>query len=422
MSRVKLEPRAGPCRSQAVATSKISPGASIMTCASVATILLPREKNRRCDFCHILAAKLLRCSGCAEYFYCGAKCQTLQWPVHKRLCKRLSKYGASTAVQALAEHEKLEALLLSHLIARLDVDSQDSEELLQSMLSLLPGPVEPPLLPIIYASARFAAPEVQNIYARFGNNNFALHSHLTTFGHGVFPEASRYFNHSCLPNAAAKYRLVQGQRPMMEVVALREIEEGEEVCLPYVDPALLQTKKQIFQLTYGFECLCDSCRFFAQAGKVPEPPSLMEERNALSKRLQQFYQTTQLLWTSNVPPDLLAAFHESFITHLSETFRDASHDGQYSIATSSGNTLLALYSLVYPLNYPQIGMHLLELAKTSWNSIIMEDLDAQVEKQRVDECRAYLDKAREISSIFGAEGDEDGPLVEITTLQNLTSA
>jgi hypothetical protein len=70
---------------------------------------------------------------------------------------------------------------------------------------------------------------VGEMYSRFGNNNFIIHSHLTTFGHGIFPLASRLFNHSCLPNAAAKYILSPSNPPKMEVIALRDIALGEEV-------------------------------------------------------------------------------------------------------------------------------------------------------------------------------------------------
>lgn len=43
------------------------------------------------------------------------------------------------------------------------------------------------------------------------------------------------------------------------------------------------------------------------------------------------------------------------MTELSDKFRNASHDGLYDIAFESGITLLSLYLLVYPENYPQIG-------------------------------------------------------------------
>lgn len=67
------------------------------------------------------------------------------------------------------------------------------------------------------------------LFTRSGNNNFAIHSHLTTIAHGIFPLASRLFNHSCLPNAAARYVLRRGQSVRMEIVALREIKATEEV-------------------------------------------------------------------------------------------------------------------------------------------------------------------------------------------------
>lgn len=41
--------------------------------------------------------------------------------------------------------------------------------------------------------------------------------------------------------------------------------------------------------------------------------------------------------------------------NLSERFSKASHEGQYEVALESGLTLLSLYMIVYPENYPQIG-------------------------------------------------------------------
>lgn len=121
----------------------------------------------------------------------------------------------------------MDALLLSHLVAQLD--AVDADDRLSSIMDLLPGPIEAPVLPIVYSSPRLAGSLVSELYSRFGNNNFVIHSHLSTFGHGVFPLASRLFNHSCLPNAAAKYVLSLSKLPTMEVVALRDILPGEEV-------------------------------------------------------------------------------------------------------------------------------------------------------------------------------------------------
>ncbi|KAJ7212105.1 hypothetical protein GGX14DRAFT_447439 [Mycena pura] len=425
MLNVKLEPRTWPGRSNAVATEHLSAGSLIMSCEALATILLPPEKGRRCDFCHTLPRRLQKCSGCASYFYCSTICQELQWQAHhKKVCKRFGKYTSSMAFQALAPHEKLDALLLSHLIAHLDSGVGAINDTLSSITSLLPGPVDPASLPIVYSSSRLSESVLKDIYSRFGNNNFVLHSHLTTFGHGVFPLASRYFNHSCLPNAAAKYVLSPFKQPTMEVVALREIASEEEVCLPYLDPALLQSRQQIFQLSYGFECRCSSCIFFENVGPIPDPPTLQAEREDLALRLMQFMKATPrdgLTLTTNstsFPPDLLAVFHETFITYLSETFTNASHDGRYPTAIHFGQVLLALYRLIYPPNYPQLGMHLLEMAKTYWNRIISENVDTTVEQVK-SECRVHLDEAKAILHVLGSEGDEEGPLTEITTLERL---
>jgi SET and MYND domain-containing protein len=216
-----------------------------------------------------------------------------------------------------------------------------------------------------------------------------------------------------------------------------------QICLPYLDPALLQSRQQIFQLTYGFECRCPSCLFFEKVGPIPSPPTDTIQRDELALKLTQFIKATPhdglslTAATVPFPNDLLAIFHESFVTYVAQTFRDASHDGPYGTALSSGETLLTLYRLIYPPNYPQIGacppcylslkclthnysgMHLLELAKTYWNSIVSENMDLTAEDAVKQECRRYLKDAKDILEIFGVEGDEDGPLVEIETLETL---
>ncbi|KAJ6613275.1 hypothetical protein B0H10DRAFT_241912 [Mycena sp. CBHHK59/15] len=423
LERVELEPH-GSSRSRALAKTHMSAGSLILSCEASTTVLLPEEKGRRCDACHMRSSVLQKCSVCASYFYCGPTCQVVQWQSHhKRICKRFNKYTSSLAFQALAPHEKLDAVLLSHLVAQLDGSLDSPSQSTRGIMSLLPGPVEPPLPPIVYTSTRVAERVMREMYSRFGNNNFVIHSHLNTFGHGIFPLASRLFNHSCLPNAAAKYILLPSHPPKLEVVALRDIAPDEEICLPYLDPALVQPRQQIFDLTYGFKCSCHSCLFFEKMGAIPGPPSDAAERDNLARKLIQFIATTPCdaltLQSAQFPPALLSVFHESFISSLAETFRNASHDGSYALALDSGDVLLALYRLIYPPNYPQIGMHLLELAKTCWNSVVAQETDAVSERRKREKVWGYLTEAKAVLQILGPEGDEDGPLVEINTLENL---
>lgn len=157
---------------------------------------------------------------------------------HKRICKQLNKFTSSGAFQSLAAHEKMDSILLNHLLAQfssappiVDENSQSIETPLAvfaSLISMPPGAVQ--RAPPVCGFKPTLKPEfVQSLYSRFGNNNFAIHSHLSTIGHGIFPFASRLFNHSCVPNAAAKYIFSAGNPVTMEVVALRDISPGEEV-------------------------------------------------------------------------------------------------------------------------------------------------------------------------------------------------
>jgi hypothetical protein len=127
----------------------------------------------------------------------------------------------------------MDAILLSHLAAQLStsislIEDQASEY--ATFMSLLPGPTEVTVPPICQGEGCGFPPDfLRSLFARFGNNNFAIHSHLRTYAHGIFPLASRLFNHSCVPNAAAKYILSPSEPIRMEVVALRKISAGEEV-------------------------------------------------------------------------------------------------------------------------------------------------------------------------------------------------
>ena len=161
--------------------------------------------------------------------------QNFQWKMHhKRLCKSYNSYSALPKYQALQAHEKLDSVLLSHLLAHLSLQANpysfpDSHPA-STLLSLLPerGNFNGPLF---FCPITPPPPGdlVDQLYSRFGNNNFAIHSHLTSIGHGIFPVASRLFNHSCVPNVAAKYIFREAQNVVMEIIALRDLLPDEEV-------------------------------------------------------------------------------------------------------------------------------------------------------------------------------------------------
>lgn len=63
-------------------------------------------------------------------------------------------------------------------------------------------------------------------------------------------------------------------------------------------------------------------------------------------------------WRFNLPTALYPLLNADYLPRLAEEFSRISHEGEPSEALSYGRTLLALYAILYPLNYPQTGMSL----------------------------------------------------------------
>jgi len=134
-----------------------------------------------------------------------------------------------------------------------------------------------------------------------------------------------------------------------------------EICIPYLDPALSETRSKIFQISYGFKCACRSCTFLNTLIPLSPVPTGGSDRMRLAGELRQFagihpgitsLPTTQL---EKLPAGLGCVLMEDYISSLSEEFSKASHEGVYTVAFDVGLTLLAIYVVIYPANYPQIG-------------------------------------------------------------------
>lgn len=155
------------------------------------------------------------------------------------MCKNFNRYQTSEIYQKLPPYQQLDSLLLSHLIAEhvhsdeLPADSE-ADNPLSIFMSLLPQASDEAkehifVCPVVKMN-RPSDETVHRLYDRFGNNNFVVHSHLTSIAHAIFPLGSRLFNHSCTPNAVAVYELsTEGLK--MHIKPLKEIQEGEEVLI-----------------------------------------------------------------------------------------------------------------------------------------------------------------------------------------------
>ncbi|CCL99706.1 uncharacterized protein FIBRA_01728 [Fibroporia radiculosa] len=303
-----------------------------------------------------------------------------------------------------------------------------------TFFDLMKGSLSDPQLPVVFnPKDQFLGVTddlAREAYTRFGNNNFIIHSHLNTFGHGIYPLASRLFNHSCVPNAVAKYIISPFESVQMEVVALRDIAEGEEITIPYLDPALpLHTRQEALRLNYGFTCTCPLCSWAGHLDPAPPPARGSAELAILESQLcalslgdadRAAKLPMERDFFRRLPETLVVFLHETYLPSISEVFSKASHEGEYEQALSVGRTLLALYALLYPSNYPQIGMHALELAKTTWNAAVTNS-DTARENTVEDAARLFLSFASCVLSVWGPEGDAGGPLEEIRMLEKLLS-
>lgn len=68
-------------------------------------------------------------------------------------------------------------------------------------------------------------------------------------------------NHSCDPNVVIIYRDRQWGDPLVaHCIAIRDIEEGEELCISYIDLDQPYEKRQESLANYGFQCYCVRCQ------------------------------------------------------------------------------------------------------------------------------------------------------------------
>lgn len=114
-------------------------------------------------------------------------------------------------------------------------------------------------------------------------------------------------------------------------------------------------------MNYGFTCDCPLCTAQKGIGQPPSLPRSPEENRRLEEDLCAYALSSARLATATperllgLPRNLYPCLNSSYLPDLSEKFSQASHEGKYEVALPAGRALLALYTVLYPDNYPQIG-------------------------------------------------------------------
>lgn len=150
------------------------------------------------------------------------------------ICKAHLEFIMSETYAALSDDQMMDSRVLSQLVAKIALQRPEHAASILTFESLLPSPhkVEaPPIVPMRRVDPSLLS-RVPALFQRFPNNNHVIQIHLRAIGVAILPLTSRLMNHSCSPNAVLRYILSPSKRPRAEVVAIREISEGEEVRLP----------------------------------------------------------------------------------------------------------------------------------------------------------------------------------------------
>jgi len=186
-----------------------------------------------------------------------------------------------------------------------------------------------------------------------------------------------------------------------------------------LDPAMPLRKLQAYLKTvYGFDCACELCRCQSRSG-IPSMTASGALREALEADLQAFGDEEAPSFDNDytrLPPDLLGAFNESFLREISESFSQGSHDGPFLAAVRFGQILRGIYRIIYPPLYPLLGYHDLELAKTVWNAIAENEVQAEEDRFKSKALR-YLQSAEVVLEAVGQADKDTGWDLEVNQLK-----
>ncbi|KAH7907614.1 hypothetical protein BJ138DRAFT_1159733 [Hygrophoropsis aurantiaca] len=248
-------------------------------------VLSNQYLDSHCSSCSAPASSsgLKKCTRCQTIRYCNLACQANDWSLHKSECSALQRWAKNAPSEDLAIPSDAIRCLGRILWKRKKrgFDSPWAQEIdgLQShRKSLQPASFETHTH-LAHSLVRYfgltspaelseyglsSAGDLVDVISRFVTNTFALTSpSLTPLGVSVSPLIA-LINHSCDPNAVIVFprspKNPSAEEPLMQVVAIRDIAENEEVLTAYIDTTLPRfLRQESLRETYDFDCQCPIC-------------------------------------------------------------------------------------------------------------------------------------------------------------------
>jgi SET and MYND domain-containing protein len=268
-----------------------------------------------------------------------------------------------------------------------------------------------------FFSSSFSESLLLSSLCRSSCNNFTIYdSELFPVAVGIFPSLS-ILNHSCMPNAVLMYRGCA-----VEVRALREIEEGDEICHSYVDSALPYSKRQMLLFErYFFSCKCARCLtegskeqnggegegerenrkiLWPWQALVEDMVLLVGDENPLCSSSLPFLSDLPLITYESVTKKflemkdhrrfsdlerhrILKGFADFFAKYLSPLHIHSLSSSQMLIESSISlsewkdaivacERVISIYQRAYPPSHPLIGLQIFTFGKILWNNFETE--------------------------------------------------
>lgn len=241
------------------------------------------EEHGECDI-----DALIPCPYCVKVWYCSQECMELDAVEHLRYeCVSLQNFDIEWAKEYyqycddLITDVRLLLKTMNRRMVQLESGSNEFEEEYELLISNMDCYTEDILLTLrgVVQYANYLVPdevfmdedELLAIYCKHRVNMFGLWAPTEEcLGYGVYPRAS-YFNHSCWPNTTF-YKNEESKFPHMDFITALPIEEGEEVCISYIDiSAGLMARRQTLLDKYFFHCTCQRCQYQEEYPEEKDP-------------------------------------------------------------------------------------------------------------------------------------------------------
>lgn len=375
---------------------------------SFAAVVFDSLAANACHSCFRRQQKLQRCGSCKFAQYCDRTCQRAAWDEHKLEC---------AAIKAFDKVPNENIRLAARIFWRMDKEGGIASDLqltsiddLEDHVSDMPEEDLKQLKIDIHNfldywprnSKPHNVDSISHILGVINCNGFTVSDQrgLQAVGVGVFPNLC-LVNHNCWPNCtvilnhgnqSAVNKMYHSYR-RVELRALGNIKEGEEITVSYVDYLnLSHERKRLLKETYFFDCTCEHCNTgtnddLKMAGKVVDgvkvPDEQVKEMTAYSlemlKKMEQarvegkYHEVVKICRECLEKQEpVLADTHIYQLRMWSTASEVLSYLQYFNEAATYARKMVDGYLKLYHPNNAALGMATMRAGVTHWQAGLIE--------------------------------------------------